>query len=304
MKKILSLLCIAGVLAACNKVDIKAPDDFTVTTSSTTYTIRDTVKFIFTANPDQITFYSGEPNHNYANASRTSDQPDSTILTFSTVTTAPSATTQSTSVNNITVLASTDYSGILDIANIKKASWTDITARAKFATATTSVSSGNVHLEDLTKGSAPLYIAFKYVADTATAVSQSRKWTVTPLAIKSYFRDTTNVVAGSIQTAGFSNILSVLNPANTWSFANASLTFNAPAIGSSSDEDWAISRPMNLSIISSDLGVNIKNTTVLLSQYKYTFKKAGTYVVTFVGENVSSGGLAKTIRQITLNITN
>lgn len=304
MKKILLLLYTGATLVACNKVDINAPDDFTVTTSATTYSIRDTVKFNFTANPDQITFYSGEPNHNYANAGRTNALPDSAILTFSTATTAASATTQPLSANNVTVLASTDYSGVLDIASVKKANWTDITSRAKFATTTTAVPSGNVHLEDLTKGSAPLYIAFKYVADTTTATSLPRKWTITPLAIKSYFKDTTNVVAGNVQTAGLSNILSMTDPNNTWAFANTSLTFNAPVAGSPRNEDWAISRPMDLSVIASDLGVNIKNTTVLLSQYKYVFKRPGTYVVTFVGQNVSSNGQAKTIRQITLNITN
>ncbi len=304
MKKIFLLLYIGAMLTACNKVDIKAPDDFTVTTSATTYSIRDTVKFNFTGNPDQITFYSGEPNRSYANAGRTNAQPDSTILTFSTATTAASATTQPVSANNVAVLASTDYSGALDVASVKKASWTDITARAKFATTTTAVPSGNVHLEDLAKGSNRLYIAFKYMADTATATSMSRKWTISTLSIKTYFKDTTNIIAGNVQAAGLSNILSVLNPTNTWAFANTSLTFNAPAVGSSKDEDWAISRLMDQTVISSDIGVNLKNTTALLSQYKYSFRKPGTYVVTFVGQNVSSNGQAQTIRQITLNITN
>ncbi|MES2276154.1 MAG: DUF5017 domain-containing protein [Bacteroidota bacterium] len=304
MKKYILLLLAAGAFVACNKVDIKAPDAFTVTTTATTYSIKDTVKFNFASNPDQITFYSGEPNHNYANATRTTALEDSTIMNFSTTTTAASATTQPLTSNYVSVLASTDYSGVLDAPNIKKATWTDITSRAKFAVTTTAIASGNVHLEDLTKGSTPLYIAFKYVADTCTATSQSRKWAVTPLTIKSYFKDTTNVVAGSIQTGGFSNVYSVLNPINIWVFANASLTFNAPATGSSKDEDWAISKPMDLSVISSDLGIVLKGTSVLLPQYKYVFKKAGTYVVTFVAQNVSSDGQAKTIRQVTLTITN
>ena len=150
----------------------------------------------------------------------------------------------------------------------------------------------------------PLYIAFKYIADTCTATAVSRKWVVTPLTIKSFFKDTTNTVAGNLQAAGLSNIYSILNPNNTWVYANASLTFNAPIVGSSKDEDWAISRPLDLSIISSDLGVNIKNTAALLPQYKYVFRKPGTYVVSFVGENVSSTGLAQVVRQVTLTITN
>jgi len=302
-KLIIALFITTGIaMAGCNKVNIVAPSDFTVTTAKTTYSIRDTVLFTFTANPDQIIYYSGEPNHNYANINRTSAQEDSTILNFSTTTTAASATTQPLSSNNVSVLASTDYSGNLDAANIKKATWTDITGRAKFATTTTAVASGNVHLEDLTTGSKPLYIAFRYVADTCTSASQSRKWVVTPLTIKSFFKDTTNVLAGNMQTGGFNNIYSISNPNDIWVFANTSLTFNAPVVGSAKDEDWAISRPMDLSVITADQGVVLKNTSVLVSQYKYVFKKPGTYTVSFVGKNVSSDGAATTVRQITLTI--
>jgi hypothetical protein len=302
MKKIVLLCLVAAFISACNKVTVSTPNDFNVSTTSTTFTTKDTILFTFSGTPDEITFYSGEPNRRYVNRARTSAQQDSTLLNFSTTTTAPSAITQPVSSNNVAVLVSTNYSGILDAAHIKSATWTDISARAKFAATTTAVASGNVHLEDLQAGSSSLYVAFKYIADTCTATSVSRKWTITPLTIKSYFKDTTNILASSIETGAFSNIYSILNSNNTWVFANTSLTFNAPAIGSSKDEDWAISRPMNLSLISPDLGVVIKNTSVRLPSYKYMFKKPGTYLVTFLAQNITYNSSANVVKQLTLTI--
>jgi hypothetical protein len=309
MKKIIFLLLITGVITACNKVKITSPDSFDVSTSATKYTIRDTVLFTFSGNPDEITMYSGEPTHRYENKDRTSAIPDSCIMNFTTATTAPSTITQPVAINNVSVLLSTNYSGSLDAASIQNATWTDITARAKFATTTTAVATGNIHLEDLRSATSPLYIAFKYIADTATATSVSRKWTLSALSIKSMFKDTSNFLAstatiGGFSTGGFNHIYSILNPINTWVFANGTLTFNAPAIASSKDEDWAISRPLDITIIPRDLGIILKNSSVRLSQYKYMFKTPGTYTVTFLAQNISSDQAIQVIKQITLTITN
>ena len=307
MKKIILSGLITVLIASCAKVEIMAPE-FEVSTAKTTYSVKDTVAFNFTGNPDNITFYSGESTHKYENINRISATPDSSLVTFSTVSTALVAASQPVALNNVSILVSKDYSGVLDAASIKKATWTDITSRAKISTNATTVASGNVHIEDQQAGTAPVYVAFRYLADTCTATSLSRKWTVSALTIKSFFKDTTNILANPTNTGGFSTggfrVFSVLNATNIWLYANNNIAFNAPALGSSKDEDWVISRPLDLTLVANDLGVSIKNTSVRLSQYKYVFKKPGTYLVTFLVQNISSDNAIKSTKQLTLTITN
>jgi len=66
MKKILIPLMAASLsFVACNKVTIKAPIDFKVSTAKTEYKTGDSVLFLFSGNPDNINFYSGETGRHY-----------------------------------------------------------------------------------------------------------------------------------------------------------------------------------------------------------------------------------------------
>ncbi len=312
MKKILpgSLLFVA--LFSCSKIKIKAPADFTVTTGKTSYSVRDTVVFNFVGNPDYIILYTGEAHSKYEYSAVNRMNADSNLLSFSTTTTAPGATTQPVSVNNVSLLYSTDFSGIYDSANIRKATWTDISSRGKWATTTTTVASGNIHVEDLkpASDSTPLYFAFKYVSDTARTNYLSRQWVLNAVALKSYFTDTTYALAVNFTSGGF-YATNVLNNSNTWAYNNTSsittsLTFKAPALGSLPDEDWVLSRPFNLSLYPSDQGMSIKTLSdTRMSSYKMTrsFKAAGTYAVTFVAINRDSEQAEQVVRELILTIT-
>ncbi|MDN5286519.1 MAG: hypothetical protein JWR38_2793 [Mucilaginibacter sp.] len=290
-------------VAGCNKVSIKPPNDFKVTTRAVIYTTQDTVTFNLAGNPDYITFYSGELHKNYAFANIKQRTPDSNLVTFSTTTTTPGTSTQATTDNNVTILASTDFSGSIDSPSIKKATWTDISGRARFATGASTVASGNVNITDITQKGKPVYIAFKYVSAGATATYLPRKEVVNSFTFRNFFPDTTYIQVNSFSNGGF-YIKSILNNANQWIMTNASLTFNAPAVGSAPDEDWAISRPFDPTIVSPDVGIAIKTKTDPLGLYSYKFTKPGTYVVTFVATNSDSATTRQTVRQITLTITN
>ena len=61
----ITILAAAAVLVSCEKDLSPKPLSFNVTTANNTYHAGDTVKFIFSGNPDAITFYSGEPGANY-----------------------------------------------------------------------------------------------------------------------------------------------------------------------------------------------------------------------------------------------
>ncbi len=308
MKKLIFCSLIAAAVASCSKVAIEEPD-FEVTTAKTTYTVKDTVSFDFSGNPNYITFFSGEAGKRYELAAVTKKDADSTVLFFSTNTTAANATTQPLSVNNVAVLASTDFTGIVDSANIRKATWKDISSKAVFATTTTTVQSGNIRVDSLKSATAPLYIAFRYKSDTAKATYLPRKWVVASFGLKNYFKDVVYPLAGGTTGAvlpfasGGFNEKSILNSSSNWVYNNANLTFNAAAIGSLPDEDWAISRPFDLTLYPSDLGTAIKNTSVRLTQYRYRFTAPGTYVVSFVAKNMDSENAKQVVRQITLTVT-
>ena len=308
MKKIFIIGWLVISMAACTKVDIKAPEDFTVTTDKTTYLTTDTVKFTFTGNPDYITYFSGEVHKKYELSKVTEMDADSILLVFTTNTTTMAATNQPVSVNNLSLLASTDFNGLYDSASIKKATWTDISSRATWATTTTSVSSGKIHLEDLRKGKAPIFIAYKYVSDTAKTNYLPRKWQVASFSYKNYYKDTAFALAGGaagtsnpFMTGGF-NQKSILNPLSNWVYANANITFNAAALGTNPDEDWSVSRGFEPNLYPSDLGTQIKTESALLGSYQYRFRTPGTYIVTFVAKNADSNSSQEVVRQITLTI--
>ena len=70
----ITILAVSAMLMSCEKDLTPEPLSFNVTTASSTYHAGDTVRFIFSGNPDIITFYSGEPGTNYEFKDK--DDPD------------------------------------------------------------------------------------------------------------------------------------------------------------------------------------------------------------------------------------
>jgi hypothetical protein len=60
MRNLLYLLIVVFIFISCAKEKVATPS-LEVATASLTYKAGDTVTFNFTGNPDNITFYSGEP---------------------------------------------------------------------------------------------------------------------------------------------------------------------------------------------------------------------------------------------------
>lgn len=67
-------------------------------------------------------------------------------------------------------------------------------------------------------------------------------------------------------------------------------------------DSWVISSPHTFNNVKADTGVPIKNVVTELRSYSYTFEKAGTYKVTFLGANSNFQGEARQERTFTLNI--
>ncbi|MFT3845700.1 MAG: DUF5017 domain-containing protein [Lacibacter sp.] len=307
MKNFKYILASVVLLASCTKYKVGSAESFTVATDKSSYTTSDTVKFTFSGNPDYIIFYSGEAGKNYDYSKTTSATPDSVNLVFSTNTTASSASTQPLTANRVSLFVSSDFTGIMDSVNIKKATWRDITDSATWATTTTTVSSGRLKVDQYRTSGKPVYFAYKYTSDTVKTTYLARKWAIASFMLRSYFKGggVNYLAAGSsgsnvpFLTAGFTS-KSILDSTNNWVFGNTSLTFNAPATGTLPNEDWSISRPFDFTIYTPDLGVGIKTPSTRVSKYSYRFTTPGTYTVTFVGKNQTSEDINQVVRQMTI----
>ncbi len=156
---------LAGVLlmASCSKeLTVEKAPDLDVVPQSTTYKAGEEVVFKFTGDASLISLYTGEESSEYAyKDGKVIDVAGGVELSFTTATVLPITGKQA---NQLAVMASTDFNGQYDMANIRKATWTDITSRFVINSTTAAfVTSGVKDLSDLvTDPTKPLYIAFKY----------------------------------------------------------------------------------------------------------------------------------------------
>ncbi|MEA5402761.1 DUF5017 domain-containing protein [Arcicella sp. DC2W] len=295
----LLLLILPMLLVGCNTVEFVEPT-FDVSTEATTFKVGQNVTFTFSGTPDNITFYSGELGKYYTYRQRTKADSATNLLSFNTLCTATGQA------NNLSVLVSTDFSGTIDSNSIKKATWTDITSKAKLATNTTSTPSGNIDLSNFHSVKDTLYVAFRYKSSASTSASRARSWTISNFSMRNVFPNTFtyshNTSTSDIRLAGIQTT-SIKSDTLKWTLTG-SLSFVQGLVdyAPGGDDDWAITKPFNLSKISPDMGVAVKNTSQLINSYTYQFTKAGTYKVTFVGSNSSPENYAEVVREITIQV--
>lgn len=289
MKNILNYaLLLIGMMAiaSCDRYeDLKVSQpDFDVYTSSDTYHVGDTVKFIFEGNADLITFYSGEVGDlqlSFASQVRYGSQE-----------------------NQLRVMASSDFKGDYTESGVKSATWDDITDRFLLGVNTTLRPSGVMSITDLVVEGSPLYIAFRYVGE-ASATATQRNWWVNHFKIDA-------ALPGSL-----SNIAS--HTSVDWKFVNFAGNADGAGWGWSADgpggrllfdpvgstiysEGWAIADPVDTEALQPG-GVPIK--AVIDSQqkeYHYVFNESGTYIATFEAANVTAFEEKKVVRTISINI--
>lgn len=313
MKKLIFILLTTVALYSCNDVAVDTPDDFTVTpgiaaTAGDTIVVTkgDTLGFKFTGNPDYITFFPGVAGYEYRYSGSTQRDGDSSLVSFSTKLNATTGTT-----GTLTVLASNDFTGTMDSAQIKKATWVPITQKFKFATSTTAVVSGNVRMDTI-KGidkKQPVYFAFRFVSDSIkTGTDIAKPWVVTAFSFTNYFpKGVTYPLVNDMRSAGFV-AKSLKNSSNYWFFANASLTFaiNAKSVNTPGEDDWVISRALDMRCVPADAGVVVKSlkTTGLITSYTYVYTQTGVYTASFVAKNQAYNTGKEVVRQVVVKVVN
>jgi len=296
MQKIFIIAAVILCSIACNKKEVDATG-FTVTTDKETYTTADTVKFAFTGNPWYLTFYSGEPYHQYQYRDRLTADGTPKLSFTSTV------TTTSTQLNTLSVFISTDFSGVYDSTSVYNATWVDLTGKAVLAPGGTETKSGDIELSSFVNGDKPVYIAFKF---TGTSKTAQRTWTLKSVAIDNVLDDSTSheVLGIGESTLGFKAVV-MKAPAVAWTISSTQLqikgfTTNLNSVADT--EGWVISKPVNLRRVFPDTGTPLKNMTTSMSSLNYIYATPGTYKATFVSANINRYSEKGEVQEIPITV--
>jgi hypothetical protein len=290
---IITIAILFGV--ACSKKEV-GETGFTVSADKENYATTDTVRFAFTGNPWYLTFYSGEPYHQYEYRDRV-DERGKPQLFFN------SAQTTGSQTNTLKVLVSTDFSGVYDSTNVYNATWTDITGSLTLAAGSAATESGNIDLSQFITSDHPVYIAFKY---NGTKGAPQRTWTIKLVALDNLLADNTSYELLGIgeSTAGFKSIPMKV-PSVAWTISTTQLQikgFTTAALSVADTEGWVVSKPLNLTKVLPDTGTPLKNMTTSLNSFSYMYGMAGSYKATFVATNANRYSEKTDVKEIPITV--
>jgi hypothetical protein len=301
------LLLTLGFQSCENLEEVKDPN-FDVAFSQTAK-VGEPVTFTVNNSPNFLNFYSGENGSKYKFKDRVKAEGEF-FLQFETARHYQNGSSGSD--NAWGLLVSTDYTGSGSIEDVKAATWTDISDDFVFATARTyspTTNSGKVNITELASDK-PTYFAIKVLADGKTSEG-NRQGT-----FRFYSFDTSLVLADTgaslvvtnLNAPGFKpvNVQGTHPTSDTQDIWRDRGAFYELSGGQAeyTNEDWLITNPVNLSgSVSPDKGTALKTYTDKLKTFDYTFTKAGTYQIAFVGNNQTIYGQKDNVKEYTITVT-
>lgn len=270
------------------------PDTVTCKASSSdTYTCKAGSEIIFRSQGDcdYVTFWSGETGKEYSNKDRISIAVDSAYLEFNSY----SAYGNTAQPRPLSVYLSNSFQGNYSWVGINDITvkWDTITPAntPNYNTTLIPFPSGKIGLSKYkSKG---FYVAFKYVSDSLSGTA--RQVRITNFAVKGY-TSIGVITMADISTSGFVPI-NIAGPA-AWS--NTTSTLDIRGIAQKKEEDWFISTEIALGRINPDKGAAIKTITENISDFRYTYKTAGTYQITIETVNSCFGDSKPKLQQMTI----
>lgn len=303
-KYIVSVLCL-GIFASCDKEGISEPG-FNVTGYKVTAIVDSTgnevkeVTFSFSGDAAVISFYSGLLGNDYAYREGRILDVKELLSSFSTT------LNNGTQDDQLSVMVSTDFNGTYDIANIRAATWTDITNRYVLNTrgASASLPSGTKDIKDLVVDGKPLYYAYRYICKPQTENGANSTWRIRAFSLQSQ-TDLGVTSLATLTTADWNLINEgTIIDANRGAVIESSgaIRFNGNHINKDvHTESWAVSK--GFEITKTDMGpdrpIAIKSTiNPHLSSYSFNYATPGTYKVVFIASNASHEGQASVIREL------
>lgn len=290
MKRILTLLSIASIAACQKPYDYNI--DFDIKTESNTVNVKDSVRFYFTGNADNIIFYSGEKGRNYEFRDRIT-AAGVPILSFESV-------VQHYKEHSLSVYASTDFKTPYNEEQIKKASWIDITDRATLATENVSVQSGEIDLSEFASTDIPVTIAYRFHAEKE-ALPQPQ-WTLSSFSIRNVLGDGTAFSAADMTDAYFIPV-DLKNADNKWTVSNTQLMIKGGDSDAEENEDWLITKPIYANKVTPDVGQPIKSLSYNMpGQFAYAFDEPGEYKCVFETKNHTVFGQRSVVKEIVITV--
>jgi hypothetical protein len=277
------------VLSGCAKDKVEKPE-FEVKTAALTYKVGEEIKFNFSGNPDNITFFSGEDGKKYEFRNRTS-LPGKLQVQFTSLVDRGLR-------QNLSLLVTSDITGAINATTVSAAKWTDVSSRAVFSTGADNTPSGAIDLSDFSDLGKPISVAFKYT-DVKTTAQQNR-WVIRTFNANSV-RGTSVTPLAVMADAGWVGI-NYKNLAAVWTITSAQLLMYGGAVGSDDNEDWVVSKQLDPNFIKSDVGFVVKNISTQTSDFTYKYDKAGVYKVSFLVSNRLGTFAKETVKELTLNI--
>lgn len=305
-KKLLIIPALLMILAGCNKKEVTKLD-FEVRTDKASYHVNDTVNFIFSGNPEQLSFFSGEEGHKYIYKDRTFVESNLITLEFATNRRYGSDVDQPQSLR---LFASQTFNGIYTAENIDEAEdWVDITDAFTLSIPKgddTYTSSGIVNLTELSSQgfnldkSKPVYFAFRYRGVTGTT---QPRWWVNKFDIKTVTTDSQILTVTDIANGGWTPIKVLPESPVNWVFGTDNiLKFQGGNAAVLSNHVWVLTKGLNLTKVQPDAGVALKNMSTKMDSYPYVFTEPGTYTVTFIASNVNVYGESKVIKNVEITV--
>jgi len=292
--KYLFIIPVLFAAFSCKKeVDVDTPS-FDVTLEKTNFKVKEGILFNITGSANIITFYSGEPGKEYQFKDRFSveGKPEMQFTSYSQYGPQP---------NTLQLMVSSDFKNIFDVESLNQATWKDITNRATLSTGADNTPSGIIDLSDVTSPDTPVFIAFRYTAKKLP-VSQPT-WTIKNVVVNNRLED-----GSAVQIANSSNLswgaINVLNSAKAWSSTTTQIQIAGGPIDTDDNEDWIISKPLQLNRIQRSLGTSVRiSPTSLLTSYAFQgYATAGTYTVTFEAINANRWDSKKVIKEFTITV--
>ncbi len=295
MKKLLIIALIStGFFTGCSKDRMVSTPDFNVSVANTKLKVGDTVRFSFSGKADFVTFYSGEAGKNFLFKNRESVDSGNIQLQFQTL--RQNGTTQE---NTLKLLVSDNFDNTFDSLRVPAAIWTDITSRCVLSTGTTTAS-GIVDLTDFAKAKKPVHLAFKY-SDTLNTVTTQRRWTINGFSLRNVLSDNTMLTVSDYAGARWRPV-NVLGPV-VWAVTTTQFSIGGAAINAPSNEDWIITRKIDLFEVKADIGVALKGYSENMpAKLDYVFKTPGSYEVVFEARNQNIKEEKSLVRRITITV--
>ncbi|WP_161603037.1 DUF5017 domain-containing protein [Pedobacter arcticus] len=308
MKRYLVAIGILFAISACkDSYEVNTPV-FSVSTAQNVYAVGEKIKFNIEGSPDMINFYSGANGNDYTfyNKERIYDMTPS--LSFR------AAKYSGNNEDCAELYYTTEFNEDYSYNNVKSVNWIKISSRFNIpsivGTSASFSDGGNSNISDLIEEGKPIY--FAWYCKTNAGSERTR------FQVMNF-----NVNGEVLSDSDLSGVLySQSQLGFKWALNDeaANQVSNVPAITNSLvywdgifnnslgllKEGYAVSGPVT---IPEQINLGLDKPKVIKSiqtenmkEYYYTFDKAGTYEVTFVGYNINFKGKKEAVKTIKLVI--